>query len=194
MAESDLERARKAFERMVGELFKRGGTGRPALSFEVTEEFLSASVESGAREQEDAEVTDVKIQFFPDAALVSAQVRVKARAWPPRPPVNTRIEFGAREITHSEAGKSGSVLFRVEKPLTFSSTFADVIIGLLGKVFRGGPVSLDALRHKDALITVDFSKLVAMFRPDLAQNAAQVRLYAMKVSQGKARVEIGFVK
>jgi hypothetical protein len=194
MTDSDLERAQRAFERMVSELLKRGGTGRPALTFEVTEEFLSAAVESTAKEQDEAEITDVKFQFFPDAALVSAQVRVKARAWPPRPPVNTRIEFGAREITHSEAGKSGSVMFRVEKPLTFSSTFADVIIGLLGKLIRGGPVSLDSLRHKDALITLDFSQLVGMLRPELAANAAQVRLYNLKVSQGTARVEVGFVK
>jgi hypothetical protein len=194
MAETDLERARKAFVRMVDELLKRGGTGRPALSFEVTEEFLGAAVESAAREQEDAEITDVKFQFFENAALVSAQVRVKGRAWPPRPPVNTHVDFAAREISHSEAGKSGSVVFRVETPLTFSSTFADIVIGLLSKVLRGGPVSLDALRHKDALVTVDFSKLVGMFRPDMAANAAQVRLYAMKVSQGRARVDVGFVK
>jgi hypothetical protein len=194
MADSDLERAQRAFERMISELLKRGGTGRPALTFEVTEEFLSAAVESAALEQEEAEITDVKFQFFPDAALVSAHVRVKARAWPPRPPVNTSIEFGAREITHSDAGKSGSVLFRVEKPLTFSSTFADVVIGLLSKVLRGGPVSLDALRHKDALITVDFAKLVAMARPNLAPSAAQVRLYGLQVKQGQARVEVGFVK
>lgn len=194
MADSDLERAQRAFVRMVDGLLQRGGTGRPALSFEVSEEFLAAAIESASRELEDAEITDVKFQFFPDAAMVSAQIKVKARAWPPRPPVNTRIEFGAREITHSEAGKSGSVLFRVEKPLTFSSTFADVIIGLLSKVLRGGPLSLDALRHKDALITLDFAKLVAMARPELASNAAQVRLYNIKVSQGKARVEVGFVK
>jgi hypothetical protein len=194
MAETDLERAQKAFARMVDELFKRGGTGRPALSFDVTEEFLGAAIESGAREQEDAEITDVKFQFFENAALVSAQVRVKGRAWPPRPPVNTHVDFAAREITHSEAGRSGSVTFRVEKPLTFSSTFADIVIGLLSKLIRSGPVNLDALRHKDALVTIDFAKLVGMARPDLAGNAAQVRLYAMKVSQGRARVEIGFIK
>ena len=179
---------------MVDELLKRGGTGRSALTFEISEEFLGAAVESGAREQEEAEISDVKFQFFDDAALVSAQIRVKGRAWPPRPPVNTHVDFAAREIKHSEAGKSGSVVFRVEKPLTFSSTFADIIIGLLGKLIRGGPVSLDALRQKDAEVTIDFAKLVAMARPDLAAHVAQVRLYAIKVSQGRARVEIGFVK
>jgi hypothetical protein len=194
MAESDLERARKAFERMVAELFKRGGTGRPALSFEVTEEFISAFIESGAREQDEAEVSDVKFQFFESAALVSAQVRIKGRAWPPRPPVNTHVDFAAREITHSEAGKSGSVTFKVEKPLTFSSTFADIVIGLLSKLVRGGPVKLDSLRHKDAEVTIDFAQLVGLARPDLAANAAQVRLYSLKVSQSRARVEMGFTK
>jgi hypothetical protein len=194
MAETDLERAQKAFARMVDELLKRGGAGRPALVFEVSEEFLGAAIESAAREQEEAEITDVKFQFFDNAALVSAQVRVKGRAWPPRPPVNTHVDFAAREIAHSEEGKSGSVVFRVETPLTFSSTFADIIIGLLGKLIRGGPVSLDALRHKDALVTIDFAKLVGMARPDLAANAAQVRLYGLKVTQGRARVEVGFVK
>lgn len=194
MADPNLERARVAFGRMVDELYKRGATGRPVLTFELTEDMIAATIESGAREQQDAEITEVKLQLFEDAALFSARVKVRGKAWPPRPPVDSRIELGVREITHSEAGKSGSVLFRVERPLTFSSTFAELLVGMVGKLLKSGPVSLDALRHKDALVTLDFAKLLAMLRPDLAGNAQQMRLYHMKVSQGRVRFEIGFVK
>jgi hypothetical protein len=194
MGDPDMERAQRAFGRVVDELFKREATGRSVMAFELSEEVIAAVIQSGAAEQQEAEFSDVKLQLFPDAALFSARIKVKGKAWPPRPPVNTHIEFGVREITHSEAGKSGSVLFRVEKPLTFSSTFADIVIGLLSKLTRGGPVSLDALRHKDSLITLDFAKLLAMLRPDMAANAAQMRLYHMKVSQARVRFELGFLK
>ena len=189
-----MERAQQAFGRMVDELYKREATGRAVLAFELSEEVIAATVQSGAGEQNEAEISDVKLQLFPDAALFSARIKVKGKAWPPRPPVDTKIEFGVREITHSEAGKSGSVLFRVEKPLTFSSTFADIVMGLLGKLMRGGPVSLDSLRHKDALITLDFAKLLATLRPDMAGNAGQMRLYNMKVEQARVRFELGFLR
>ncbi|MCA8914198.1 MAG: hypothetical protein KDB90_02210 [Planctomycetes bacterium] len=194
MGDPNMERAQQAFGRMVDELYKREATGRAVLAFELSEEVIAATVQSGAGEQNEAEISDVKLQLFPDAALFSARIKVKGKAWPPRPPVDTKIEFGVREITHSEAGKSGSVLFRVEKPLTFSSTFADIVMGLLGKLMRGGPVSLDSLRHKDALITLDFAKLLAMLRPDMAGNAGQMRLYNMKVEQARVRFELGFLR
>jgi len=194
MGDPNMERAQQAFGRMVDELYKREATGRAVLAFELSEEVIAATVQSGAGEQNEAEISDVKLQLFPDAALFSARIKVKGKAWPPRPPVDTRIEFGVREITHSEAGKSGSVLFRVEKPLTFSSTFADIVMGLLGKLMRGGPVSLDSLRHKDALITLDFAKLLATLRPDMAGNAGQMRLYNMKVEQARVRFELGFLR
>ncbi|MCB9893235.1 MAG: hypothetical protein H6839_02150 [Planctomycetes bacterium] len=194
MGEPDIERARKAFGRMVDELYKREATGRTVLAFELSEEMIAATIQSGSAEQQEAEISEVKLQLFPDAALFSARIKVKGKAWPPRPPVDTRIEFGVREIAHSEAGKSGSVLFRVEKPLTFSSTFADIVMGLLSKLMRGGPVSLDSLRHKDALVTIDFAQLLGMLRPDMAGNAAQTRLYHMKVDQARVRFELGFLK
>ena len=85
-------------------------------------------------------------------------------------------------------------MFRVEKPLTFSSTFADVLAGVVGKLFKGLPVSLDSLRHRDSLVTIDFAKLIKTMRPDFAAHAAQVRLYNLKVTQSRVRVELGFVK
>lgn len=180
--------------RMVEGLYRREATGRGVIAFELSEEVIAASMESGAREQQEAEISDVKLSFYEDAALFSCRVKVKGQAWPPRPPVDTRVEFGAREITHSEVGASGSVMFRVEKPLSFSSKFANVMIGLLGKLMKKLPVSLDALRHRDSLVTIDFARLVGAMRPDLAAQAKQVRLYNLKVTQGRVRVDIGFVK
>ena len=194
MGEPDMERATQAFGRMVQGLYQRGATGRPVLTFELAEEMIASAIQSGAAEQQEAEISDVKLQLFPDSALFSARIKVKGKAWPPRPPVDTRIELGVRDITHSEVGDSGSVMFRVEKPLSFSSTFADILLGLLSKLMRNGPISLDALRHKDSLITLDFAKLLGSVRPDLADNATQMRLYNLKVSQASVRVELGFIK
>jgi len=194
MGEPEFEQAERAFRRMVEGLFARSATGRSVLGIELSEELIAAAIESGAQEQEEADVTDVQIQFFEDSALFSAHVKVHGKAWPPRPPVDTRIEFGARDITQSEAGKSGSVMFRVEKPLAFSSKFADVLMALLGKLTKRLPVSIDALRHKDSLVTIDFAELVRMTRPDLAEQAGHARLYNLKVSQGKVRIDLGFTK
>ena len=84
-------------------------------------------------------------------------------------------------------------MFRVEKPLTFSSTFADVLAGLVGKLFKKMPISLDALRHRDSLVTIDFARLIRTMRPELAGSASQVRLYNLKVTQARVRVELGFL-
>lgn len=194
MAESDFEKAQRAFRATVDGLYRREATGRPVMAFELTEEMLAAALESGAEQQDEAEVSDVSLSLHDDAAVFSCRVKVKGQAWPPRPPVDTRVEFAARELTHSETGESGAVMFRVEKPLTFSSKFADVLVGLLGKMMRKLPVSLDALRHRDSLVTVDFARLVKAMRPDLADHARQVRLYNLKATPGRVRVEIGFVK
>jgi hypothetical protein len=190
----DLEAARVAFVRLVDGLYQRQATGRTVFSLEVAPELVAAALESGAQQQQEAEITRVNLEFFPDAALFSCHVKVKGKAWPPRPPVDTTVELGVRDITHSDAGESGSLMFRVEKPLSFSSKFADVVIGLLGKLARGLPVSIDALRHKDALVTVDFAEFVKALRPELGPHAKQVRLYGLDVQQGKAKVEIGFVR
>ncbi|MBZ0134792.1 MAG: hypothetical protein K8I27_00295 [Planctomycetes bacterium] len=194
MGEAEFEQAERAFRRVVEGLFSRGATGRSVFGLELSEELIAATLESGAREQDEAEFSDVQIRFFEDSAVFSARVKVHGKAWPPRPPVDTRIEFGARDITHSDAGKSGSVMFRVENPLTFSSKFADVVIALLGKLTKRLPISIDALRHKDSLVTLDFAEIVRMTRPDLAEQAAHARLYHLKVSLGKVRVDVGFTK
>lgn len=192
--EPDLERARQAFVRMVDDLHRRNATGRAAITFELAQEMVASAIESAAAQQQEAEITELDVQFFENAALFHARVKVKGKAWPPRPPIDTRVSMAVRDITHSEAGDSGSVMFRVEKPLEFSSTFADILMGLIGKLTARLPVSIDALRHKDALVTVDFAAFVKVFRPDMAQHARQVRLYGLKVSHGRARSEIGFVK
>lgn len=192
--EPDLERAKQAFANLVSDLYQRQGTGSTAFAMELSESLIASVLQAGSREQTEAELSDVSLQLFPDAALFSCALKVKGKAWPPRPPVNTRIELGVRDVAHSDFGDSGSVLFRVEKPLTFSSGFADILIGLLGKLTKSMPISIDALRSKDALITLDFAALIKVLRPDLAQHARHVKLYGVKVSQGKVRFEVGFVR
>ena len=135
MGDSNANQAQQAFAHMVEGLFKRQATGRGVIAFELSEEVIAASLEGGAKQQNDAQVSDVSLQFFDDAAVFSARVRVKGKAWPPRPPVDTKVSFSAKEVTHSEVGQSGAVMFRVEKPLTFTSTFADVLAGVVGKLF-----------------------------------------------------------
>lgn len=190
----NMEQARQAFVGMVDDLYRRGATGRAVIGLELAQEMMSAAVESVVKAQDEAEITDVKLQLFEDSGLFTCSLRVKAKAWPPRPPIDTRVELGVRDVTHSEAGESGSVMFRVEKPLYFTSTFADIIIALLGKIVRGLPVSIDALRHKDALVTIDFAQFVKGYRPELAAHTKQVRLYGLKVTTGKAKVEVGFLR
>ncbi len=190
----NMEQARLAFVGMVDDLYQRGATGRTVIALELAQELLAAAFESASAGQDEAEITNVRLDLFEDAGLFSCSIKVKGKAWPPRPPVDTRVELGVRDVTHSEAGESGSVMFRVEKPLHFSSTFADMLIALLGKIVRKLPVSIDALRHKDALVTIDFAQFVKAFRPELGAHARQVRLYALKVATGKAKVEIGFLK
>lgn len=194
MSQPDFEKARAAFVHMVDDLHRRNATGRAAVTLELGQELIASAIESAALQQQEAEITELEVQFFENAAIFAGRIKVKGKAWPPRPPIDTRVNFAIRDITHSDAGDSGSVMFRVEKPLEFSSTFADILMGLIGKLARGLPVSIDALRHKDALITIDFAAFVRVFRPDLAGHARQVRLYGLKVSQGKARSEIGFLK
>lgn len=194
MNQPDFEKARAAFVHMVSDLHRRNATGRAAITFELAQELIASAIESAAAQQQEAEITELDVQFFENAALFNARIKVKGKAWPPRPPIDTRVSLAVRDITHSETGDSGSVMFRVEKPLEFSSSFADILMGLVGKLARGLPVSIDALRHRDSLVTIDFAAFVRAFRPDLAGHARQVRLYGLKVSQGKARSEIGFLK
>ncbi|MBX3474483.1 MAG: hypothetical protein KF754_08880 [Planctomycetes bacterium] len=192
--EPDFERARLAFGRMVDDLHRRNATGRAAIAIELAQEMLASAIESAAAQQQEAEITELDVQFFENAALFHARIKVKGKAWPPRPPIDTRVSMAVRDITHSEVGDSGSVMFRVEKPLEFSSTFADILMGLIGKLASRLPVSIDALRHKDALVTIDFAAFVRAFRPDMGAQARQIRLYALKVSHGRARADVGFLK
>lgn len=194
MNDKEMERAQKGFQRTVDGLYAREATGRGVVAIELAEEMIASVLESGASEQDEGEISDVTLNFYEDAAVFSCRIKVKGQAWPPRPPVDTRVEFGAREVTHSEAGEHGSVMFRVEKPLSFSSKFADIMVGLLGKLMKKLPVSLDALRKRDSLVTIDFADLVRAMRPELAAQAKQVRLYNLKVSQGRVRADVGFVK
>ena len=194
MSEPNLDRAREAFRRMVDGLHRRQATGRASMAFELSQELVAAAIESAAGEQADAEISEVHLELFPDAAAISARVRVKGRVFPPRPPVDTHLSLKLRDIIAGEAGDSGCVMFRVEEPLRFSSAFADLLVGLLGSLSRKLPVSLDALRSKDALVTVDFAAILRVWRPDLAGDARSARLYALRVRSGAARAEVGFIK
>jgi hypothetical protein len=194
MASQQPMSAQDALSHLVNDLYRREATGRGVFALELAQELVSAALESGSKQQDEAEVTDVRMQFFEDAAMFECRLKIRAKAFPPRPPIDTRVTFGIRDVTHSEAGNSGSVMFRVEQPLTLSSRFADILMAALGKVARKLPISIDALRHKDSLVTVDFAKMVGAVRPDLAPTANQVRLYGLKVKQGSAWLQIGFIK
>jgi hypothetical protein len=186
--------ARDAFHSLVDELLKRQATGRGLATLQLDQELVSALLESGARLQQQGEVSDVHIEFFDSAAHITCRVRVSGRAFPPRPPVDTRVTLGIRDITWSDAGHAGSVMFRVEQPLVFSSRMVDLILPRILKAVSKFPVSVDALRHKDSLVTIDFAELVAAVRPDLAAVSRQIRLYGLAVEPGLARVQLGFVR
>lgn len=188
----NLDRGAEAFEHLLRGLSSRQATGRVVLGLELDEALASALLESGAALQQEALVSDVRLELFEDAAAFSCRLQVKGKAFPPRPPVDTTVQLSVRDVTASESGKSGSILFRVEQPLTFSSKFADMLMGIFSKLAGDLPVSPDALRHKDSLVTLDFARFVAALHPELTDRARHLRLHSLKVGTGSMRVELGF--
>lgn len=180
------------FKHMLGSLKNRESLGVPTLSFELSNAFVAATVESASIQQDDAEISNVKVMLNDNSAEFSASVKVKGRAWPPRPPVNTDVGFKARDIRCEDKGASGSIIFTIEKPLEFSSKFVDLFAGLIGKLLKGLPVSLDDLRRENAQITLDFADMVRTWEPEMSAHVKNVRLFGIVVSANKARFEIGF--
>jgi hypothetical protein len=184
----------------ISRLGSRGGLSRQDLALELAAEMVAAAIESAAAAQPGgaaegaAEISDVRVEFGEDTVAIAARVRIKGRAWPPRPPLDTELSIEVAEVLAGDEGASGCLICRVHKPLSFSSTFAEMLAGLLGRWMRGIPAPLETLRRKDAILTIDFAAMVRAGRPDLAKDAALVRLHRIKVSPGRVRLEIGFRK
>ncbi|MDC1141523.1 hypothetical protein OAU50_00385 [Planctomycetota bacterium] len=180
------------FKHMLAGLKRRDVLGKAIVSFELAQELIAATLEAGATQQEDAEVSEQIVIFTEDAAEFSSRVKVKGRAWPPRPPVDTKVGFKVNEIKYENEGRNGSISFTIEKPLEFSSKFVDLLAGLLGKLFKKLPVSLDELRREGTRITLDFADIIRTWQPELTTHSDNVKLLGMKVSESKVKFDIGF--
>ena len=187
-----IERANAAFQRFVRALAARQGTNKPALGFMASQEFAAAFVESSAAEQPEITIDEVFFGFGEKSVALSAHVKVPGKAWPPRPPVNTSFHLKVRELELVQVAQGSAITFVVDEPLSFSSTMADLLVGLLGKLFSRLPISIADLRTKHARVSLNFTALVEAARPDLASSAAQISLRKLTVMPGQAQVEIGF--
>ena len=187
-----IERANAAFQRFVKSLAARQGTDRPAVGFSVSQEFAAAFIESGAAEQQEVHINDLFFGFAESAASVTVRIKIPGKAWPPRPPIDTRVSIKVAELAIAENSNGGAVTFVVDEPLAFTSMFADLLLGLFAKFASRLPVNISDLRTKGARLRLDFSALVKAARPELAQSAAQMRLQKLSLTPGKAHVELGF--
>jgi hypothetical protein len=190
--DENLRRAQEAMLEFNRELSRRGGAGRPAIWLDLTQEFCSAALQGVASQQDDIELREVDFRFEHECARISATVKVRGRAWPPRPPVETGMSLTLSEIRHTEQGASGGVVCRVAEPLTFSNFLAEALVGLLGGYMQGMPVSMEQLRTRGSLLTIDFAEIVRAARPELAAGASLVRLHGLRMQPGKASFMIGF--
>ncbi|KAA0209188.1 hypothetical protein EDM80_15015 [bacterium] len=187
-----IERANLAFQRFVRALAQRQGTDKPAVGFTASQEFAAAFIESGAAEQGDIQITEVFFGFGTSSVALSARVKVPGKAWPPRPPVDTHFHMKLADLAVSQAADGSAVSFVVDEPLTFSSTLADMLVGLLGKLFSRMPISISDLRTRGARLKLNFTALVSAARPDLAQSASQIRLQTLNLTPGRAHIELLF--
>ena len=187
-----IERAQAAFRRFVSSLAARQGTDKPAIGVNVSQEFAAAFIESGAAEQQDIHVNDVFFGFAEGAASINVRLKIPGKAWPPRPPIDTRISLKISELAIAQDSSGGAVLFTVDEPLSFSSMFADLLLAMVGKFASSLPVSISELRTKGARVRLDFTALVRALRPELAQSAALVRLQKISLTPGHAFIELGF--
>lgn len=187
-----IERAQAAFRRFVSSLAARQGTDKPAVGFGVSQEFAAAFIESGAAGQKDILVNDVFFGFAQDAATLNVRVKIPGKAWPPRPPIDTRISLKVAELAIAQDSGGGAIMFTVEEPLAFSSMFADMLLAMVGKIASSLPVNISDLRTKGARVRLDFTALVRALRPELAQSAALIRLQKLNLTPGHALIELGF--
>ena len=164
------------------------------LALEFAESAVGAAIESAAAEQGDegTRISEVRVKFGEDSVAIAVRLKMEGRAWPPRLPIDTELTVKLGEILAGSEGDSGCLMCRVVEPLSFSSAFAELLAGLLGRLLKGIPAPLETLRRKDAVLTLDFAAMVRAGRPDLAQEASRVRLHRIKVTAGRVRLEIGF--
>lgn len=192
MPRPDKQQIEAMFQHSLNGLKQRNALKKPVLAVELAEELIAAALEAGAIQQDDAEISNVQVRLAGNAAEFSAQIKVKGRAWPPRPPIDTRVNFKASSISHEEGGTCGMIGMTIERPLEFSSKFADLLAGLFGKLLKGLPIPLDELRRKDARIKMDFAAMLKDGPPDVAKHADSLLLLGLNITDGKARVELGF--
>ncbi|MHC4841705.1 MAG: hypothetical protein ACYTDT_12275 [Planctomycetota bacterium] len=153
---------------------------------------MAATLEAGSIQQDEVEVSDLTVVFAEGTAEFSTRIRVKGRAWPPRPPIDTSLGFSAHRISVEDTGTSGSVAFTIQKPLTFSSKFVDLLASLIGKLLKDLPVSLDDLRKEGNQISLDFAEIVRTWQPEMTVHVDNMKLFGLTVSPGKAKLDIGF--
>lgn len=186
MAEFGADQIRAALTALAEGISHLGAKARPVMAFEFAQELVAATLRTATAGLKDADVTDIVVRLEAGTITITAQVHIKGKAWPPRLPMNTRVSLGLRELACDESGK---VTCRVEEPLEFSSAFAEVMAGLVGKFAKHLPVPLDDLRKKDSAVVIDPAELVKALRPGWAW--LPVRLYGLKAVPGHLRVEIG---
>ncbi|MEE9312431.1 MAG: hypothetical protein V3V10_08475 [Planctomycetota bacterium] len=192
MPQPDKQQIEAMFKHSLNGLKQRNALKKPVTSVKLAEELIAAALEAGATQQDDAEISNLQVSLTDGAAEFSAQIKVKGRAWPPRPPIDTRVSFKANCISHEEGGACGTIGMTIEQPLEFSSKFADLLAGLFGKLLKGLPIPLDDLRRKDARIKIDFADMLKDGPPDVAKHAESLLLLGLKIADGKAVVELGF--
>jgi len=163
----------------------------PAIALEVCENTASAALAAAAAGLEDAEVHDIRVRFMEGRAILNAHVRVRGKAWPPRPPVDTEMSLTAGEFKAEAASRR--LKFTVVEPLSFSSGFAEILVGLFGRWLKGGPVSLDQLRNEGETVTVDFAELMKGVSQEIATAIGGATLTAFSATEGMLRLEFDFV-
>jgi hypothetical protein len=165
----------------------RGGSGGAPFALEVTQEAVAAALEAFARGRSEAQVDEVEVRFGPGNARLSLRVRVRGRVWPPRPPIDTRASVAIAEVEVVDDG--AALRFRVTEPLAFTSALADLAFGFLAGRWKDLPVPLASLRRAGEVVRLDLDALRRGLRGDLARWAQRVRLHALTLAPGRARLE-----
>lgn len=164
------------FSHLLAGLGARAAMGRTLATVSLTPELIAAAIEAGSRKSNDAEISNVSIECGDDALSVRMDIKVKARAWPPRPSFSTSASVGLRGFVID----SGRVACTVARPLEFSSALADMVAGLAGKL-----LPLGELRTQDARVVLDP-------RPLLGAGADRLCAFAIRVSANAVVLEVGF--
>jgi hypothetical protein len=161
---------------LVASLGSRGALGVPLAGVSLAPALIAAAIEAASRNHEDAEISQVGIECADDELSVQTNIKVKAKAWPPRPSIQTRASITLRGFTI----QAGAVACTVARPLEFSSALADMVAGLAGKL-----LPLGELRTKDARVLLDP-------RPLLGPGADRLCVFAIRVSANAVVLEVGF--